>query len=298
VDTYQDLSLAYLERHPAAAAAVLERLEAAQAAPLLGAAPPEVAARVLGAMAPLAASACLVVLPLEAAGATFGAMPPAIAAALLRRVPADRVEHLVAAVRDDRARAIRRLLRYRQSEVGALVDSNVPGLPANQHAADALAWVRQHPDRAESTLFLVDRDQQLRGTLPLQVLFGAEDTATLESLGQPVAFRLLASTPLVAALDSAAWLDRPVVPVVDERGVYLGALRYGTLRHLADAERARTPSTTPIQTLLNLGELYWSGAGRLMVALAAAVTPDAAAGSRHVRSGEGSLVDDRPDIGR
>jgi Mg/Co/Ni transporter MgtE len=274
VDTYQDLSLAYLERHPAAAAAVLERVGAAQAAPLLEAAPP------------------------EAAGATLDAMPPAIAAALLRRGPAERIADLVAAVADDRARAIRRLLRYRESDVGALVDANVPGLPANQHAADALAWVRRHPDRAESTLFLVDRDQQLSGALPLQVLFGAEDTATLESLGQPAAFRLLASAPLVAALDSPAWLDRPVVPVVDETGVYLGALRYGTLRHLADAARARTPSTTPIQTLLNLGELYWSGAGRLMAAVAAAVTPGAAAGSRHVRSGEGSLVDDRPDIGR
>lgn len=287
MDTYQGLSLAYLERHPAAAAAVLERVAAADAASLLAAATPDVAARALGTMAPLAASACLLALSQDTAARTLAAMPPAIAAALLRRASADPAERLLGTMPDATARAVRRLLHYRESQVGAVVDPGVPGLPADQHVTDALVWLRTHPARAESALFLVGRDQKLTAILPLQALLGAEDTVRLESIGQPVSVRLAAAAPLISALASPAWRDLPILPVVDESGVYIGALRYGMLEHLADADRARAASTTPVHTLISLGELYWSGTGRLMAAVATAITSRSQAGSRHAGSNTG-----------
>jgi Mg/Co/Ni transporter MgtE len=288
MNTDHGLSLAYLDRHPGAAAAVLERVAAADAASLLAAATPAVAARALGTMAPLAASACLLALSQDIAARILAAMPPAIAAALLRRAPADRAERLLGAVPDAEVRALRRLLHYRESQVGAMVDPGVPGLPADQHAADALAWLRTHRDRTESALFLVDRAQKLTGVLPLHALLGAQDTARLESIGQPVSVRLAAAASLVSALANPVWRELPVVPVVDEGGIYLGALRHGMLEHLADADRTRPSSTTPVQTLISLGELYWSGTGRLMAAVAAAIARRQQAGSRPPTSPTGS----------
>ena len=269
MNAHRGLSLAYLARHPAAAAAVLERLAPANAAPLLSIAPPEDAARALACMAPLAAGASLGALAVEAAAGILDAMPPAIAAAVLRRIPAERADTLVGALPTNRAHMIRGLLQYREDSVGALLDPLVPGFPLDQRATDALAWIRAHPGQADQVLFIIDRDHRLVGVLPLHALIVADEAASLEMLAQPVPFALPAAALAASALVNPAWHETRTMPVVDGNGVYLGALHYSALRHVGDAERS--PATAPVDTLISLGELYWAGTGRVMAAMAAAV---------------------------
>jgi magnesium transporter len=275
---HRRLSIAFLARHPAAAAVVLERLAPAHAAPLLAVAPPEHAARALACMAPLAASATLGALALETAARVLDAMPPAIAAAVLRRVPAEGAEALVGALPTSRAHMIRGLLQYRADSVGALLDPLVPGLPFDQRVTDALAWLRAHRSQADQVLFLVDRDHKLVGVLPLHALVVADEEATLDMLAQPVPSALPAAALAASALVNPAWHETRTMPVVDGNGVYLGALRYSALKHVRDADRSA--ATAPVDTLINLGELYWTGTSRVLAAMAAAVVDRGVSGRR------------------
>jgi hypothetical protein len=62
------------------------------------------------------------------------------------------------------------------------------------------------------------------------------------------------------------------LPVVDGGDVYVGAIRYGTLRHLEDELRGHDPEVGA--TARALGDLFRTGASSLLEAVAA--SPDGA----------------------
>jgi magnesium transporter len=261
------LSGAYLKRHPGEAAARLETFAAAEAAALLASVPAEDAAGVLARMAPAVASAVVERLPDARAAGMLAALEVHAAGAVLRRLPADRRTALLEAVPPDAADAVSRLLRFRESTVGALVDPFAMALPADMSAAGALAHVRAHPDRVAGDLLVVARDQTLRGAVSLAALIAAPPTTTLGELARPVPVSFPAAIDVQAVAASPAWTVAGAVPVVDAGGRLIGALRASALDVVAGRDRSATAGGT----LLHLNELIWSGSALLLGELAEAM---------------------------
>jgi len=92
--------------------------------------------------------------------------------------------------------------------------------------------------------------------------------------------------PFPARADVAAmsvhpgWYEHDSLPVVDERGVYLGAVRHERLRQQQGAPGARR-TRGGVEAVVALGELYWLGLSGLVTGLASA-------GPRATRGEEGS----------
>lgn len=283
------LSLGYLEAHPDQAAALLEHLPTGEVASCLGSVPPAVAADVIARMAPLAACACLVDMLSSTGTAVLETMSVDIASALLRRMPTEVAERLTRSLSETRADRIRGLLRFAERTAGALVDPMVLALPSDVSAAAALEWVRTaSPAQVDHELFVIDRAHTLDGVVSLRALIAAPGETRLEALVEPVASRLAATAGLQAVLASPVWVHTRTAPVVDERGVFLGVLRYDTARREADPAVAVPSSTAVIRTLVSLSELYWSGCGRLTTELVTAMT-----GSPRARPNGGAHASDR-----
>jgi Mg/Co/Ni transporter MgtE len=191
VDTELALALAFVERHPQRAAALLEPLAPGDVATALGRAEPAEAAAVVSHLAPLAAAACVAASSPDRATALLEALPVDLSAAILRRAPPMVVDRLLGDLSRARAGAIRRLLAFAEGTAGALADPLAPALAADVTVSDALAWLRAHPDHPSDVLFVVYRDQRLAGLVPLQ------------------AQRRLGSGALGHRLDDAACSDAP-----------------------------------------------------------------------------------------
>jgi magnesium transporter len=279
VDVGSALSFAYMQRHPEAAAAICESMDAEDVARVLAAIEPGVAGSVLARMAPGHATACLLALAPGQAAAMLATLPVHTAGILLRRLPSGNRASCLAALPRQAAQPLARLLTFPENTAGALVDPLVIALPADMAAGDALTRVRESPDAVDHEIFVVDRDQVLVGSIELRNLIAAGAADRLQSLAVPVAARFLAGTDAHSIAASPAWSATHTVPVVDTAGVYLGAVRYDTILPLASADERRSPATQALDTLLAFGELTWSGGGTVLIELGTAL-PSAGADAR------------------
>jgi magnesium transporter len=256
-----------LAAHPERAAIALERQSLESSVALLCTTSAEHLARVVPLLSPQFCGDILRALPDEQVGEMLDSLSSDTAARLARLL-GDQAERVLAAVKPVQADAIRSLLRYPADTAGGLMDPSVLALPRDLTAAEALDRIRAHSQNARYNLYVVDRDQRLVGVLNLRELFLAEPSVLLGDLMVANPQRLLASVGRASIVSDPGWRTAHALPVVDDQGRYLGAIRYKTLRSLEDAIHHRKESE-PAQAL---GELFSVGAGGVVRAFLATGT--------------------------
>ncbi len=272
------LAVGLIEEHPDDAASVLERLPAAAAAALVAHLGHERSSFVLSRLDPNVASALVAELDEEEAAGAIASLPLESAARLLRRLDGERAEALLAQLPASRSRPLRALLRFREHSAGALMDPEVLALPVEIAAEEAVERVREAPERARYNVYVVDREQRLVGVLNLHELLAAPPRAALATVMTRDPLRILANAERRAIVEHPGWREVTALPVVDRDGVYLGAIRYRTLRRLETDVARGGPEGASAATAL--GDLFATAtAGMVEAALGAP--------SRRARGGSG-----------
>jgi len=256
---------AFLARHPQEACRHLERLPAADSAALLEEVDDPSAAGVLERMAPLELAACLQAMPAERAGPLLGHMDLDAAAGALRRVEGAAHEAILASAPPATSEHLRRLLAYPPGTAGALMEPRVWSAAEESEVGQALAAARRMRPELATCLDGVERQQRLVGVAGLDDLVRADPRALLSALlGRDVA-QVRATASGEALLEHPAWRDHRVLPVVDDAGRLLGAVRWRSIRETARpaSPEARLPASA-------FGELYWIGFTGMLSGLVAA----------------------------
>lgn len=271
MDAEQALARAFLETHPADGARILERLDPEAGAAALAEAPPAVAASVLQRMASFSAAECLGRIAVEHAAEIATALPIDVAALLLRRVEAETRDRLLEAVSDAAKRTLGVLLRYPEDTAGALMDPRLLALTSDISVGEARARVRRAPQHVLYYLYVVDRAGVLVGVLNIRELMLAAPAEPLATVMSPSVASLRARADRATIVAHPGWRSYHALPVVDEAGVFLGAMRYETLRRLEDDARAAQTAPSMVATLLTLGELYWIGLSGMLTGLGSSI---------------------------
>ena len=258
-----ELSLAhrFAQDHPAEAARVLEPLSLEELAQFLESLSSPVAAELLKPMDALAAARCLERLSTGLATAIVAQLPLERGAVLMRHLDENTRATLLQALPPESATPLALLLRYGENTAGALMNPRAFTLPTDIAAEEALRRVRTSPEHATYYLYVVERDYSLVGVLNLRELMSAPADARIEAIMRRDLIRLQATASLEAVLAHPGWLEFHTLPVVDENGLFAGALRHKTLRQLASQGLGRT---RPAQAGAALGELYRIGLAGLI----------------------------------
>lgn len=249
--------------HPSEAAGLLGRVPAPEAAAALEQLPGEAAVAVLLGMAPLPAAGVLEALETGAAARLLGAAPPARAAGLLRRLRAGTRERLLGTMPG--GGRLRPLVSYPEGAAGALMDPLVPALGLDLDIAEVRRRLGGLAKHLALELYVVDADQRLLGVADLREVLDDRRGGTLGSLMRPVA-------PLAAGTDTPGieahpgWSELGSLPVVDEQGTYLGAVRHVRLRQ-AVRETVSRRALARLEAVEALGELYRLGLGGVFTGL-------------------------------
>ena len=261
------LSLAFMRTHPADAARVLESLAPAEGAALLGRVPARLAAPVLAAMRPNAAARGLAGLEDEQVLALLGELGTQPMVAVLRHVAEPRRSRLIAGLPTAAALASKLLLGYVEDSVGAWTDPDVLALPGATRAAVALERVR-HIEATVQRVFVTSSDGRLEGWVPLPALLRASESATLASVMQRPEGVISAQTPLAGALRHPGWENASLLPVLESGERLVGVLTRDALTR-ALGRTARPGRAAPGETLAGmLARGYWdalSGGAEAMV---------------------------------
>lgn len=272
----ESLTSRMLAAHPDEAAAELEVLPDHEVLAVLANAPSAVAAEVLVRLAPLRAAGALSHLDGALAHEVVQHIGLDRAADLVRRMEVDERSGFLESLESDVVGSLEALIAFPDGTAGSLMDTRVLALPVDVTAADAVTRIREEPESVRYNLYVVDRQRRLIGVLNLRELLLADPEQTLESIAHRDVMSIDGYSDSDAIMAHPAWREAHSLPVVDRRGVYLGAIRYRTLRRL---ERARFRSRRESPTADALGDLFSTGVEGLLGALTHMVAPAAEGGS-------------------
>ncbi|MBZ0269816.1 CBS domain-containing protein [bacterium] len=270
MELVRGLAHTMLRVHPQDATVVLEGLPLEEAAAFLSRADPAAAAKILKHGAPHFAAAVLSYLDAPSAAELVEQLPPEVASGLLLRMEESVRAGLIASLSPKCARAVQSLLRFPPDVAGSLMDPRVFGLPEDLTVQETLQRMRADANGVLFNLYVLDRSDVLVGALNLRDLLTAAPADRIGTLMKSPVSCIQARADRAAILAHPAWQQFHSLPVVDERGVFLGAVRYRAYRRL-EAESLDRGEDLQTPTVQALGELFSTGIGGVMGAMASAL---------------------------
>ncbi len=231
---------ALAQLHPSDVADVLESLSIADRLTVLRALPAELASETLAEMEED-----------EHAAELLAAMAPHRSAKLLRELADDDATDLVADLRpEERARIfeemsaeeaceLRELLAYGEESAGGIMTTALVAVRETLTAAQAIEEVRRQGREVEDcyTVYVVDRDGRLAGTVPLDDLILAEPGEPVSSLVEPVAAAVAPDEDQEEVGRLMARYNLPTVPVVESEGKLVGRVTFDDVFDVMEAEQ-------------------------------------------------------------
>ena len=255
----ENVTLAFLDAHPAQAARVIETLPGAAAVALFESLNARLAAPVLSAMLAPAAARILAQLDEAQALELLRAASTQATVGILRHIGEPRRTRLLARLPPASGVATQLLLGFPDDAVGAWTDPDVVSLAPGMSAAEGLEQVRASDAPIADMVYVTDTARHLQGEIALAVLVRAPESTPIAALMQAAATTVSAMMPVRAAVALGAWQDAAALPVVDHDKRLLGVLRRA---RLAQAVRERTrPVRAPHpegSTAGLLGGGYWT----------------------------------------
>jgi magnesium transporter len=187
----------------------------------------------------------------EDPGEILAALDPKKGAELLHELEVDDAVDLVgelepeerakilAALPLEEAGEIRGLLRYDEESAGGLMDTLLVRVQGDLTAGQAIAEVRRRGREVEDfyTVFVVDDEHHLLGTVPLDDLILADPLQPVGDLVQPV---LASVEPDEDQEEVGRLISRynlPSIPVVDQSNVLLGRVTFDDVLDVLESEQ-------------------------------------------------------------
>jgi magnesium transporter len=254
------LLASFAQEHPNDVARLLDRGNVEQVAPLLTGLDRASSARLLARMNPSIAGAVVARLDREVAAPLLAAVGASRAALILSHVDAATRRSLLEQMTGREAEAVRRLLVHTARTAGSIMDAMVLSVADDANVAEALELVKQNASHALFYVYIVDRDQRLVGVITQSELLGAQGDTPVRGVMTDRPDAIGARASLLAISAHPGWRHYHALPVVDERGVLLGAIRYETSRRI-DSELGQAVNQSDVsQTAGALAQLYAIGA--------------------------------------
>ncbi len=249
-----------LVHHPPAAARLLERHPAEEAASMFEELPVDAAADLLAHLSPQAAARILPRLPERQRADIFRRIQPGLAAQIAARMPppeADTILHTIPLVHST---SIRNAMRQPAGTAGSIMHTDVLTLGAALSVADARDLARASAPALQPVLFVVDGMRHPVGVVEVADLWVAEDATPLARLTRPCPRPVAARMKLSLVLRESAWTTAIGLPVIDTGGRMIGILAQADLLRMAFDRRgtAASGSATLTDAAMAFGELVWS----------------------------------------
>jgi Mg/Co/Ni transporter MgtE len=255
----EELAAAYLRLHPESASRLLESMTVEQANAVLNAVDGATAALVVGYMLPTCAARCIeqqappdAALLLERLGSTE-------AVAVLRHLPSELRGTVLNALGPQWLMAFKLLLSYPTNAVGAWIEPRVLTLPDDCTAGEARERIARSEHVEQARIYVLDRSRRLRGAVRGLALLQVGNRKRIASILEP-ADALWARDALATALEHGVWERHTEAPVINRDEEFIGVISYADLRK-AFRQINHVPGGNGDREIAEVTELIAIGAG-------------------------------------
>ena len=165
------------------------------------------------------------------------------------------------------------MIHYREGTAGYIMDTQVFTLPGDITVKEALTQLRKHSGHVLEYVYVLDRKNILIGYFTLHQLITAQNQCFVSSITRKILWKLHPNMRTKAIFTIPAWQTFTTLPVVDEKGVFLGAIQYNSLLRLEHEAVMPSFSKEVVNVGNALGELYWIGISAFTSGFVAAAMP-------------------------
>jgi len=146
------------------------------------------------------------------------------AADLLSELPEEQQSELLAEMNAYTAGELRELVKYPEDTAGGMMTTDYVWIYPHRTTEATIRKIREIAPTSEFIyyLYVLDKDDQLLGTLSLRTLLLELPTAFIERIMETDVVTVAPDTPAVDVASTIAKYDLLAVPVLDERGKMLG----------------------------------------------------------------------------
>jgi magnesium transporter len=147
-------------------------------------------------------------------------MAPDEAADLLAELPEERSQDVLNLMEDEDAEDVRKLLAYPEDSAGGIMTTEYMAVPQGLSAQQALAYLREHADEAETIfyVYVTEADGRLAGVFSLQDLVLAKPKVPVEQFMHKRIVTVQPSASQQEVAEAVAKYNLLAVPVVDDDG--------------------------------------------------------------------------------
>lgn len=255
----KSLSIEFTKAHLMDAVRILERLPIEETASFLVEIPPALAADVSKWMEPIVVSRCLAVMDSRPAAEIITRLSMEIAAILLRRMEQWKREAILRQLSSEIVESFEKVLSFPEESVGALMNPQVFTLLEDITVREASKKILRQPKHVLYYIFVVTRQHQFVGSTNIRELMLAKPNEPISSIMHTGVSRVSPYLHRDAMLAHPGWRESHDLPVVDEKGIFLGAVSYPTIRRLESYSKESAQIEPLVDASIALGELYWIG---------------------------------------
>lgn len=162
---------------------------------------------------------------------------------LVPDLPSEVIDDVFRSLSSEEREQLRSAMSYPEGSVGALMDFDLVSVREDISLEVVLRYLRRFDELPDHTdqLFVVDRDEHLRGALPLNVLLVNDPEVEVATLMQTDALTLQASEDAGHAAQAFERYDLVSAPVLDDAGKLVGRVTVNAvldhIREEAEAEQ-------------------------------------------------------------
>ena len=252
----QDLIQTYIRKHPMDVARYLESLSAHETYEILKNLKNETVVSALEHCLPAHMADVLKLFPPDASAVIISRLTSTAARAVLRQFDATTQAMVLSNLDPAIAPYLRRTLAYADHTAGSLADPRVLTLPLNITVAQALTRIGKDCRQAIYYLYIIDHQTTLHGVVLLKELLAAHADTPLQAIMTPHVKMIPASASAQDLLAYPAWQVHDSLPVVESGKVFIGVLRYRTLKIFLETRPDTREPDFLSDALLQLWEAY------------------------------------------
>jgi magnesium transporter len=222
----QELGRLLNDLHPADIAEIIEPLDEVDAIRVLTLLGPELSSQVMVELPESALERITPLLPSARLSEMVSHMDSDDAADILANLPDEEAKAVLAAIEPEESAEVRRLLLYDDDTAGGIMQVELISALDDETVADAVEHIRAAKDEVEalSYVFVVDRNNVLRGQIGLTTLLLATPGTPLRDLMSPCELVVEVTEDQEAVAQDFQKYDVRSAPVVDEHGRLLGRI--------------------------------------------------------------------------
>jgi magnesium transporter len=251
------LSQFFIQEHPSETAKILERNNVDEVVAFNALLDHEHVAKIFKYMSPELTLNCLIATKNEDAAKILEYFEVEIAARYLGKMPGEKRASILNEMNNTVSHRLRQVLKYPAGTIGQYMSPNIYIASREMTVQEVIDTVRKTESELLSEVFVIDESHILCGVVDIKKLLLADPASMVSQHMVCPDVVLNVRTNLEYAKNNPIWRYKEILPVTDQKNIFVGVLKRSTLVEKISNDHQDKNEAPLMETVVEVADLFW-----------------------------------------